>query len=161
LTVITGYLQLALGELGPSHPARHGSEQAMRAAEGAMELTRQLVSFSRRKAGQETVDLRYAIEQSESITGRSGVDNRPLDLSIEPECGSVYASQTRIDRIVATLVAGAREAFPESASLDLMACAIEIDSDFSRLTPGAEAGPYVVIYAGPPQMTRSDSAQHK
>src|ERR1043165_7930188 len=49
LTIITGYSQLILNNLGPEDANRHSVEQIMKAGERAAALTKQLLAFSRRQ----------------------------------------------------------------------------------------------------------------
>ena len=53
LTSVTGFAQLALSDLAPLHPARSNTERVLKAADSAMALTRQLLSFSRRQPATE------------------------------------------------------------------------------------------------------------
>ena len=83
LTIITGFAQLALSELPPSHPARPSTEQMLDAADRAMALTKQLLLFSRRQAPAEgSLDLNHAIERSEAA--RQG----GLVVSLSPRTGA-------------------------------------------------------------------------
>ena len=76
LEVITRHTQQALKELPAGHPARNSAEQAMQAAESAVALTRQLLTFSQKPGTGDGRGLdQTAMGQGETILL---VDDEPL-----------------------------------------------------------------------------------
>ena len=118
LTVITGYSQLVLSELDPAHPARQSAEQVLQAAGSAMALTKQLISFSRGRAGVPgCVDLNRAIERAQPaldllLKDRMAGNKAELLLSLCQEPAPVYLGQAQVELIVLSLAACVRDAAP-------------------------------------------------
>jgi len=142
LTIITGFAQLALSELEPSHPARPSTEQTLDAADRAMALTKQLLLFSRRQTAAEgSLDLNHAIERSEAA--RQG----GLMVSLCREPAPVYARQRQIEPIIRGLSDNIRRSFP-AASLELKTEPAGLDEEICRRCEGAQPGPYIVLSIG-------------
>jgi two-component system, cell cycle sensor histidine kinase and response regulator CckA len=142
LTIITGFAQLALSELEPSHPARPSTEQTLDAADRAMALTKQLLLFSRRQTTADgTLDLNHAIERSEAA--RHG----GLVISLCREPAPVYARQRQIEPLIRALADKIRRGFP-SASVELKTEPANLGEEFCRRCEGAEPGPYIALSIG-------------
>jgi two-component system cell cycle sensor histidine kinase/response regulator CckA len=142
LTIISGFAQLALSDLPPLHPARPSTEQVLEAADRAMALTRQLLSFSRRQvpaAG--SLDLNEFIE-------RSHLTRQPdLVVSLSPEPAPVYAGEKQLERVVRGISDYVRRNSP-SARLEVRTELVTLDEKFCL--PGTEMQPglYVVLSIG-------------
>ncbi|HEY3826913.1 MAG TPA: PAS domain S-box protein [Bryobacteraceae bacterium] len=142
LTIITGFAQLALSELPPSHAARSSTEQVLQAADRAMALTRQLLLFSRRQTpAEKSLDLNFALDQSEAAR-RGG-----LTVSLCSEPAPVYAKQEQIEPIVRGLSDNVRRNFP-SASLEARVELTDLNEEFCWRCGAAQPGRYVVLSIG-------------
>lgn len=117
LTIITGYSDLAIGQLNSNPAIRELVEEIREAALRATTLTRQLLAFSRQQVLVPVVfDLNGLVHEMEKMLRR--VIGEDIDLSIhltaDPWLVRVDAGQ--MEQVVMNLVLNARDAMPEGAS---------------------------------------------
>jgi PAS domain S-box-containing protein len=142
LTIVTGCSQIALSQLPPQHPARASIDQILRAAAGAMSVTRQLVSFSRSQApAGGSLDLNDAVKRSEA----AGQWNPVLSLSADPV--PVYATQMRVELILRRLSEAVRIHFP-SDHLEWKIRVANLEAEFGGNRPGVQPGRWAVLSIG-------------
>ena len=150
LTVVTGYAQLVMTELDPSHPAKSSAEQLLDAAGNAMKLTNQLLSFSQRQVPvQGSTDLNRAIERSQPalrllLNDRASGRSTGLILSLCPQMTPVYAGQTQIELTLLSLAAWIRHAAP-IANVHVKTELLHLDSDVCERCGGLQPGLYVAL----------------
>jgi PAS domain S-box-containing protein len=150
LTVITGYSQLVLSELDPAHPARPSAVQLLEAAGGAVTLTKQLLSFSRRQAPfQGSVDLNRAIERTQPaldllLTDRMAGNKVELSLSLCHEPVPVSIGQAQIELIVLSLAACVRDAAPINV-IGLKTELVHLDEEICRHRSDVQPGLYAAL----------------
>ncbi|HTA45393.1 MAG TPA: PAS domain S-box protein [Bryobacteraceae bacterium] len=150
LTVVTGYAQLVLTELDPSHRARSSAEQLLDAAGNAMKLTNQLLSFSRRQVPvQGSTDLNSAIERSQPalrllLGDRASGRNTGLILSLCPEATPVYAGQTQVELTLLSLAAWVRNVAP-IAIVHVKTELVHLDDEVCDRCGGLQPGLYVAL----------------
>ena len=139
LTIILGYcrfLQLAAGA-----ELQHDLDQIHRAADRAADLTRHLLTFSRREPGQASrVDLNEVVFAVQRLVDRFlGVEvTLELELSEHPRC--VEADATHLEQVLINLVVNARDAMPDGGRILVSTSERRLDpKDCLRLglaTPG-------------------------
>jgi two-component system cell cycle sensor histidine kinase/response regulator CckA len=154
LTIITGYAQLAVTELSPSHPARSSIEQVMQAAESAMALTGQLISFSKQQTqGYRRLDLNRALERCDEALRRSLEDlnsgsHQTVFLSLCPEPISVEIDQVRLEQTVIGVGKAVHETAERRGSLELKTALLYPADELRRVNPRAVSSAYAVLSAG-------------
>jgi PAS domain S-box-containing protein len=132
LTIITGYGQLVLNNLGPTDPNRDSVEQIVRAGERAGALTGQLLSFSRRQALQPKV-----LDLNELVTGLGAMLRRligediDLRLALSAGLGRVSADPGQIEQVLMNLVVNARDAMPDGGAVTIETANAEADEGAS------------------------------
>jgi two-component system, cell cycle sensor histidine kinase and response regulator CckA len=146
LTLITGFAQLALSELPPSHGARLNTEQVVHASESALALTRQLLSFSRRHAPPESsIDLNQAIQRSEAVRVAG------IGVALAMEELPVYASLLQIDLIIRELssrVSAMARRHKAAARLELRTAAQHLNETLCSGHANMQPGHYAVLSIG-------------
>src|SRR5262249_6000395 len=124
LTGVVGFLELGLEQLGSATPAnakpRRFVSEARRAANRAVELTRQLLTFSRRtKATPKVIDLNECIERTASMVKRVIGETIDLKLDLVPGSCQVRADADELEQAVVNLAINARDAMARGGTLHI------------------------------------------
>jgi PAS domain S-box-containing protein len=133
LTVIKGYSQLSLSELKEGDPLKRNMEEVQRATERAMDLTRQLLAFSRRQVmDMKVLDLNAIItDLSRMLRCIIGEDIELITVLAE-DLGRVKTDPGQIEQVILNLVVNARDAMPNGGTLTIETSNVELDEDYAR-----------------------------
>jgi len=146
LTIITGYSQLILNNLGPEDSNRHSVEQIMKAGERAAALTKQLLAFSRRQVLQPKVlDLNKLVSSLGAMLQRLIGEDVDLRLVLPPELGRVSADPGQIEQVLMNLVVNARDAMPKGGVLTVETANVQLDTTYAGRHLAAKAGSYILL----------------
>src|SRR5579864_7387293 len=120
LTVITGYSQLLLRRLRSDSALRVQVEKIETAAGQAANLTRQLLSFSRRRVFQpEVVDLNAVVTNFQKMCLPIIGEDVELVTKLDPLAGRVRADIGQVEQVLMNLVVNARDAMPDGGKLTI------------------------------------------
>jgi PAS domain S-box-containing protein len=143
MTVITGYCELLAGDPGLSPIAREHAIQALKAAETAGMLTRQLVALNMPAASEDKpVDLSRVVLEMEDLLRHSLGSDVDLRLALE-EGASVLADRPQLEQIILNLATNSREAMPSGGAVEITTETVHVDAEFTRRLPAADPGAYV------------------
>ncbi len=145
LTVITGHTGLLLAtELPPkvAEPVREISEAAKRAAD----LTRQLLTFSRKNILQPLVmDLNEVVSNVGKMLRRIMGEDIALEVTFSPSLPSIKADLGMIEQILLNLAVNSRDAMPRGGKLHITTSCVMIDKAHVAQNPEAFTGRYVCL----------------
>ena len=118
LTAILGYSNLAMLKLGERDRTREDVAQIRLAGERAVELTQQLLAFSRRQMLSPTViDLGVMARDMETLLRRLIGEGVELILSGDQPLRPVKADLGQMEQVLVNLAANARDAMPQGGKL--------------------------------------------
>jgi signal transduction histidine kinase/CheY-like chemotaxis protein len=145
LTAIIGYADILRESLEPQDSRRGDAEEIERAAMRAADLTRQMLSFSRRETARAKVlDLNTALAKVEPILRR--VIGEDIQLMVSPKANHpfVHVDAGQIEQVVMNLAVNARDAMPKGGRLTVETTEVTVDEP-TATEFGIHAGPYVAL----------------
>jgi PAS domain S-box-containing protein len=147
LAVIRGNAELLL-MYGEQHTAetREGLTHVVEASERAANLTRQLLTFSRKQVMQP-----QPLVLNEVIANLTKMLNRVISENIDLQCHYaallpyVQADTGMMEQVILNLVVNARDAMPQGGQLRVATEQVTLDAAHTRLNPKARAGEFVCM----------------
>ncbi|HUL34198.1 MAG TPA: PAS domain S-box protein [Candidatus Eisenbacteria bacterium] len=145
LGVIIGCAEL-LAETHDPEQVRRRVEDIQKAAGRAANLTRQLLSFSRKQLLKpQVVDARAKLVEMSDMFSRLVGDDVEIRYALPAQLGNVRIDPTQLEQIVLNLVVNAREAMPRGGKILIEAENVEFDEEVVRSHLSLTPGPYVMI----------------
>ncbi|MBZ5568589.1 MAG: response regulator [Acidobacteriia bacterium] len=146
LAVILGNAELLLEPSESLEKQTPRIEQIRMAAGRAAELTRRLLSFSRKQVLQETVfDLSEVVKETAKLLKRILGEDTQLVIKLGPSPQRIRTDQAQVEQTLMNLAVNARDAMPNGGSLVIETSEIKLaDSDAHAHLPAA-SGDYVVL----------------
>jgi PAS domain S-box-containing protein len=146
LTIINGYAQLVLAEMGPHDSQRESMEELSKAAMQAATLTRQLVSFSRRQVVEpKTILVNEFVKDYENMLKRLLGENIDLALSLDEQAGAFRADPGQMGQVLMNLAVNAKDAMPNGGKLLVETSSMVVDDQFAKTHLYVSPGQYVVL----------------
>ena len=146
LTIINGYSTLLIRGLEGGSPMRKEAEQILRAGERAADLTRQLLSFSRRQILEPKVlNINIQVQSVEKMLRRLIGEHIELVTNLSEDIGFIKIDPGQVEQIIMNLVVNARDASETGGEIAIETGNCELDEPFSAQHPGSMAGSYVRI----------------
>jgi two-component system NtrC family sensor kinase len=145
LTVISGNLDLADRKSDTGAIRRH-LKSIRYAADRAINLTRQLLTFSRRHMlNPRTVDLNVVLERSRVLIEHSVPDSVTLEVRRAADACPVRIDVSEFEAAVLNVVANARDAMPNGGRLALSIEETVLAEDAEKFEPALPPGRYVAL----------------
>lgn len=146
LTVILGYSDMMLEDLGPQHPLRTDIEEIHHAAQRSSALTRQLLTFSRQHVfSPQVLDLNETVSNVEKLLRRLIGDDVMLQTVLDAEQSHIVADVSQVEQVIVNLAVNARDAMPEGGRLIVETGDLECDEAFSTSQLNMASGRYVML----------------
>ncbi len=129
----------------PEKLARHLSE-IKRAGAKASELTRQLLTFSRRQPlTRRPLDLNDLTENLVSLLDRLIPENINIDFQAGADLAPVLADASQLEQVVMNLCVNARDAMPDGGTISITTGERRFTEDDAEVSLWAKPGNYVVL----------------
>ncbi len=143
LMVITSHSELLVAHL--TGKDRYRATQVLEAARRATQLTRHLLTFSRKQAvNLQLLDLNAVVRSFGSMLPRLIGENIELDFRLASELHAIRADPVQIEQVIMNLAVNARDAMPHGGRLCIETANFELDSGGEpRL--GIPPGRYAVL----------------
>jgi two-component system cell cycle sensor histidine kinase/response regulator CckA len=147
LTVILGYSHL-LVDAPLEEKYRTAAAEIKGVAEKAAQMTRHLLSFSRRQSSHvEVLDLNAMISRLHPLLRRLITEDIVLNIKPDPDLNFVEADSGQIEQVIMNLVANARDAMPDGGVLEISTANVEVDEKYLSDHPATRLrlGPHVQV----------------
>jgi signal transduction histidine kinase/ActR/RegA family two-component response regulator len=147
LTVIQGYAQILATREDFDQKALDDLKQIIQAAHRASNLTRQLLTFSRKQIIKTVVlDLNKVTSNLTKMLQRIIGEDVVLQCLFSTESPLVRADEDMIGQILMNLAVNARDAMPKGGELDISLSVVELDSTAAQWRSSeAQAGEFVCL----------------
>jgi hypothetical protein len=146
LTVITGYCELLFQSLADRIPELRRVQEIHRAAARAAGLTRQLLTFSRKRTLEPRVlNLDTVVQGMAPMLSRVLGEHVHLNTPRAPLLGRVKADPGQIEQVVMNLAINARDAMPDGGTLTIALADVELDAAPRGIEVALRSGPHVML----------------
>jgi PAS domain S-box-containing protein len=146
LTAIIGYGTLLRMKFPEGDQSRAKVEQILGAAERASNLTRSLLTLSRKRVVQlEPLGLNACVSTMEELLTRLIREDIEFRTEIAAEVLTVMGDKTQVEQILINLVTNARDSMPDGGSVTLRLAALEMDDGFVSSRGFGLPGKYAVL----------------
>jgi two-component system, cell cycle sensor histidine kinase and response regulator CckA len=146
LTVVEGHAGLLLDDPTLGYDARESAKQVANAARRAAELTRQLLTFSRKQfIRRVSLDLNGVIENVSQLLRRLLGENIELEFFCLTELPLIEADQGMLEQVVLNLSVNGRDAMPRGGRLTIRTEKVCVTEDWARRNHEAVPGSFVCL----------------
>jgi signal transduction histidine kinase len=146
LTVIKGYSQLSLMDLGKENPLRGSIEEIQRASERASNLTRQMLLLTRRQDTEmKVLDLNHILLTLEKMLHRIIGEDVELITKLTEGLGRVRIDDGQIEQVIMNLSLNARDSMPNGGKLLIETANVMLDQEHARNHFAVKPGPHVML----------------
>jgi len=144
LTSIQGYAQLVMSEVDPSSPLYLDLRNIQRASARSVEVTRQLLLFSRKQpVNLVPLGLNETIGDMSHMLRRFIREDITIETVLEPGLSAVLADPGNLEQVLMNLVVNARDAMPDGGHLTIRTENVLLDEQAAGEIGGARPGPAV------------------
>jgi two-component system cell cycle sensor histidine kinase/response regulator CckA len=144
LTVIEGYSEILLQDIGPDVPQHSMVQEIKKAGERAEGLVRQLLAFSRKQVLEPKVlDLNTLVIDVEKMLRRLIGEHVDLRTVLTSETVQVLADVGQLEQVMLNLAVNARDAMPRGGRLTIETACIELSQPNLQAIPPIPLGSYV------------------
>ncbi|MFT3838626.1 MAG: ATP-binding protein [Myxococcaceae bacterium] len=132
----------------PGHPSRDQLlEEAMVASQRGAELTKQLLSFGKRRAVYDTtLELNPVVEETLKLFRRVISNEIEVDFTGGPELPKFLGDRGELEQVVMNLCVNARDAMPNGGRLSLRTEVVKLDAGALEAYPWAKPGRYLLLW---------------
>jgi CheY-like chemotaxis protein len=146
LQVIQGYTEVLQNEVGQSKTSREALLKIHRSAKRGADLTRQLLTFSRKvQSERRPLDLNHEVEQLKKLLERTIPKMIEIELYLSESPAVVSADPIQIEQAIMNLAVNAKDAMPEGGKIIIETERVRLDEQFCKIHLGARPGDYVML----------------
>jgi PAS domain S-box-containing protein len=141
LTVIIGFSTLIEMDMDKDDPQKANLSNVLAAADRAADLTRSLLTFSRKQdTNPQPVDLNQIIRKTDRFLKRIIGEDIEFSTTFGQEFVTVNADSGQIEQVLMNLATNARDSMPEGGLLSIETGTVEVDDDYIKAHGCGEPG---------------------
>jgi len=146
LSVILGYSELLTADLKEGDPLRADLGEIEAAGLRAVDLTHQMLAFSRQQVLQpKIIDLSEIVRGMERMLRRLIGEDVELVAMCAPQPAKIVVDPGQMEQVIMNLVVNARDAMPKGGKLTVATSEIVFDAAYAASHVGVAAGPHVLL----------------
>jgi two-component system cell cycle sensor histidine kinase/response regulator CckA len=146
LQAVQGYAELLLIGKNMESPGYRELHEIIRAAKRGGELTRQLLTFSRKMESRlRPIDLNYEVNEVYKILIRTIPKMIQIELQLAPDLRPVNADPVQVEQVMMNLAINAKDAMPQGGRLTIKTRTVRLGRDYCRKHPEARPGQYALL----------------
>ncbi len=150
LTVINGYSEMALLGIDYNNKLYRNLEAISQAGKRAVNLTSQLLAFSRKQIyNAEILDINSVIQEMDRMLRRLIGEDINIEMALGEIISKIKADKSQLEQILINLIVNARDAVlaitkPEYIrEICIKTGSIDLDKDYVSSHPGSKEGPHI------------------
>ena len=138
--------ELALGDIEPASPLREHLVGIQSASSRAVQLTRQLLAFSRKQVLHPTVvHLNLLVREAQTLLQRVLGDDVRVEVSLTADLPPVRVDSGQFHQVILNLAVNSRDAMPHGGTFRIETHVLTVDDAHDRLHPALARGRYAVL----------------
>jgi len=146
LTIIQGYTQLVIAMQSDNAPVRDSLEKVVSASQRAAQLTRQLLTFSRKQIAQpKALDLNQVVTNVTAMLRPLLGEQVRLHWQPADTLPAIEGDAGMLEQVLVNLAVNARDAMTNGGDLFISTFTCEIDASYLQYRPLATAGCFVCL----------------
>ena len=147
LMIISGNTEMARMDIEKGSQAYHAMSQSLRACQRAGDLTRQLLTFSRKNdTDRKNISPNTIVQETVKLLKHSIGRNIVLDVRLDPDISDIYADSGEIEQVLINLCVNARDAMPDGGKISILTQNVRVRESDRGKNPAARPGEYVRIH---------------
>ena len=146
LQAVQGYAELLLLSESLTESGEQNVQDVMGAAERGGELTRQLLTFSRKiESKLRPIDLNHEVSNVKELLTRTIPKMIQIELQLAEDLKTVNADPIQLEQALMNLALNSKDSMPEGGKLIISTENVTLDDNYSRLYPEALLGEHVLV----------------
>jgi signal transduction histidine kinase/CheY-like chemotaxis protein len=146
MSVVLSYSELLAEDMKEEDPMRADLQEIRAAGLRAVDLTRQLLAFSRQQVlAPKVIDLTGIVLGMERMLRRLLGEDIDLTVSCAPDLGKVLVDPGQMDQVIMNLAVNARDAMPRGGMITIETGEVSLDEQYAAEHVGVTAGPHVML----------------
>jgi PAS domain S-box-containing protein len=146
LQVIQGYTEVLQSEVDRNKSGFKALQKIHRSAKRGAELTRQLLTFSRKvQSERRPLDLNQEVVQVKNLLERTIPKMIEIELHLSDSPAVVSADPIQVEQAIMNLAVNAMDAMPEGGKIVVETARVMLDEHFCKAHLGSRPGEYILL----------------